>query len=171
MRLISRVIPVVGAVLCTALFVYLGAWQAGKGDRLAQALAQRAARSQMGPVQVTAQLLVASDVQDAPLRVAGTYDPAHQIFLDNRQLDGQPGVHVVTPLKIEGSDSYILVNRGWVGWQLGRSVLPVVVTPVGRVVISGIAAVPSTKKFFLMPDHPEERPQLWERLDLPRFEA
>jgi surfeit locus 1 family protein len=171
MRLILRALPVLAVVLCTALFVYLGAWQSGKGNRLAQALAQRAARSQLGPVQVTALPLVAAEVQDAPLHVVGSYDTAHQIFLDNRQHEGQPGVHVITPLKIEGTDSYILVNRGWVGWQLGRSVLPVVATPKGRVDITGLAAVPSTKKFFLIPDHPEEKPQLWERLDLARFEA
>lgn len=171
MRLRSRVIPAVGMLLCAALFVYLGAWQAGKGDRLAQALAQQAQRRQLGALQVTAQPLNALEVQDAPLRVVGNYDPAHQIFLDNRQHKGQPGVHVITPLKIEGSNAYILVNRGWVGWQLGRSVLPVVAIPTGRVEVTGLAAVPSTKKFFLMPDRPEEKPQLWERLDLPRFQA
>ena len=171
MRLRSRVIPAVGMILCAALFVYLGAWQAGKGDRLAQALAQQAQRRQLGALQVTAQPLNALEVQDAPLRVAGNYDPAHQIFLDNRQHKGQPGVHVITPLKIEGSNAYILVNRGWVGWPLGRSVLPVVAIPTGRVEVTGLAAVPSTKKFFLMPDRPEEKPQLWERLDLPRFQA
>ena len=116
MRLRSRVIPAVGMLLCAALFVYLGAWQAGKGDRLAQALAQQAQRRQLGALQVTAQPLNALEVQDAPLRVVGNYDPAHQIFLDNRQHKGQPGVHVITPLKIEGSDTYILVNRvGWAG--------------------------------------------------------
>jgi surfeit locus 1 family protein len=171
MRLRSRVIPALAMLLCAGLFIYLGAWQAGKGERLAQALAQRAERSQLGALQVSARLLNPLEVQDAPLRVVGSYDPTHQIFLDNRQHNGQPGVHVITPLKIEGTDTYILVNRGWVGWQLGRSVMPVVTTPTGRVDITGLAAVPSTKKFFLMPDRPEENPKLWERLDLPRVEA
>jgi surfeit locus 1 family protein len=90
--------------------------------------------------------------------------------LDNRQENGQPGVHVITPLRIEGSEMRILVNRGWVGWSQGRSVLPVVATPSGRVKIIGLAAVPSSKKFFLMPDHPEAQIKLWSRIDLPRFE-
>lgn len=171
MRLKSRLIAALAVLVCTAMFIYLGAWQSGKGDRLALALAQRAERGQLGPQLVTGQRLDALEVQDAPLRVVGTYDMAHQIFLDNRQHDGQPGVHVITPLKIEGSDTYILINRGWVGWRLGRAVLPVVDTPIGWVDITGLAMVPSTKKFFLMPDHPEEKPQLWERLDLPRYEA
>jgi surfeit locus 1 family protein len=169
MRLNSRLLASFAVLACLGLFVYLGAWQSGKGERLAQALAQRTERGQMGPLFVTGQQLDAVAVQDAPLRVVGTYDATHQIFLDNRQQDGQPGVHVITPLKIDGTDTYILINRGWVGWQLGRTVLPVVATPTGRVDLTGLAMVPSTKKFFLIPDHPDERPQLWERLDISRF--
>lgn len=169
MRLRFQLFASAAVLVCLGMFVALGAWQSGKGERLAQALAQRAQRGQLGPLTVTGQPLEAQAVQDAPLRVVGTYDAAHQIFLDNRQHDGQPGVHVITPLKIEGTDTFILVNRGWVGWQLGRTVLPVVATPTGRVDLTGLATVPSTKKFFLMPDHADERPQLWARLDMPRF--
>ena len=170
MRFQIRLIPALAMLLCLALFIYLGLWQSGKGDRLAQELAQRAQRSQQGPVVVTGQLLDGQAAQDAPFTVVGTYDAQHQIFLDNRQENDQPGVHVITPLKIEGSDTRILVNRGWVGWGLGRGVLPVVATPQGRVQVTGLAAVPSTKKFFLMPDRVEAQSKLWSRVDMPRFE-
>ncbi|PKO61789.1 MAG: SURF1 family protein [Betaproteobacteria bacterium HGW-Betaproteobacteria-18] len=169
MRFQIRLIPTLAMLLGLALFIYLGAWQSGKGDRLAAELAQRALRSQLGPALVTGQLLDGQAAQDAPFTVVGTYDAQHQIFLDNRQENDQPGVHVITPLKIEGSETRILVNRGWVGWTQGRSVLPVVTTPDGRVQITGLATVPSTKKFFLMPDHPEAKTKLWSRIDLPRF--
>lgn len=169
MRFQIRLIPTLAMLLGLALFIYLGAWQSGKGDRLAAELAQRALRNQLGPAFVTGHLLDAQAAQDAPFTVVGTYDARHQIFLDNRQENDQPGVHVITPLKIEGSETRILVNRGWVGWTLGRSVLPVVATPEGRVQITGLATVPSSKKFFLMPEHPETQSKLWSRLDLPRF--
>lgn len=165
-----RLIPTLAMLLGLAMFIYLGLWQAGKGDRLAMALAQRAQRSQLGSTVMTGQLLDAQAAQDAVFTVVGTYEPQHQIFLDNRQENDQPGVHVITPLKIDGSETRILINRGWVGWTQGRSVLPVVATPEGRVTITGLANVPSTKKFFLMPDHPEAQSRLWLRLDLTRFE-
>ena len=170
MRFQIRLIPTLAMLLGMVLFIYLGLWQTGKGDRLAAELAQRALRSQLGATVVTGQLLDAQAAQDMPLTVTGTYDVQHQIFLDNRQENDQPGVHVITPLKIEGSDTRILVNRGWVGWSQGRSVLPVVTTPAGRMQITGLAALPSTKKFFLMPDHPEAQSRLWSRIDMPRFE-
>ena len=145
-----RLIPALAVLLGLALFTYLGVWQANKGDLLATELAQRALRSQLGATVVTGQLMNAQAVQDAPLTVTGTFDAQHQIFLDNRQENGQPGVHVITPLKIEGSQMRILINRGWIGWGSGRTVLPVVATPVGRVQITGLASVPSSKKFFLL---------------------
>jgi len=170
MRFQIRLIPTLAMLAGMALFVYLGLWQAGKGDRLAAELAQRALRGQLGPTVVTGQMLDPQVAQDVPLTVSGTYEAQHQILLDNRQENGQPGVHVITPLHIEGSDTRILVNRGWVGWSQGRSVLPVVSTPSGRVQIIGLASVPSVKKFFLMPEHPEVQTKLWSRLDMPRFE-
>lgn len=165
-----RLIPTLAMLLGLVMFIYLGSWQAGKGDRLALELAQRAQRSQLGPTVMTGQLLDAQAAQDATFTVTGTYEAQHQIFLDNRQENDQPGVHVITPLKIDGSETRLLINRGWVGWTQGRSVLPVVATPEGRVTITGIANVPSTKKFFLMPDRSEAQAKLWSRVDLPRFE-
>ena len=168
LRFQFRPIPTLATLLGLALFMSLGQWQSGKGQRLAAELAQRAQRSQLGALPVTSTLLDANQVQDMPLTVTGRYDAQLQVLLDNRQENGQPGVHVITPLKIDGGQTRILVNRGWIGWSQGRGVLPVVATPSGLVQITGLAHVPSTKKFLLMPDQPQER--LWSRIDLARFE-
>lgn len=47
------------------------------------------------------------------VRLRGRYDPEHEIVLRGRARGGRPGVHVVTPLRISGSDAAVLVNRGW----------------------------------------------------------
>ena len=166
-----KLLPALGTLLGMALFVYLGLWQSGKGDRLQAVLDQRAARHALGPVPVGAALVDAAQLQDAPITVRGVYEPQWQFYLDNRQENDLPGVHVITPLKINGSDTRILINRGWVGWTQGRGVLPVVATPAGQVQITGLASVPSTKKFFLMPERPEASNKLVPRLDLARFAA
>ncbi len=169
MRFDFKWLPATATLLGLMLFVYLGLWQSGKGDRLEAELAQHAARHQLGPVRVGVGLVDAEQLRDAPITVTGQFDAQQQFFLDNRQENGLPGVHVITPLKIDGSDIRILVNRGWVGWANGRGVLPSVAVPTGQVTVTGLAFVPSTKKFFLMPDHPEASAQLWSRLDLARF--
>ena len=89
MRFQFRLIPTLAMLLGLAVFIYLGLWQAGKGDRLALELAQRAQRSQLGPALVTGQLLDAAGRTGCRRsRWSGTYEAQHQIFLDNRQENG-----------------------------------------------------------------------------------
>jgi len=166
-----RWIPALATLAGLALFVYLGLWQAGKGDRLEAELAQRQTRAQLGPHRIDGTLVDAVALQDAPVTVTGQYEPEGQFFLDNRQLDGQPGLHVLTPLLIAGSSTRVLVNRGWGAWPHGRDVLPVVATPAGVVTVRGIASVPSTKKFFLMPEASSAQGKLRLRVDLPGIAA
>lgn len=71
------------------------------------------------------------------LRLAGHYDTAHQVLLDNMSYRGRPGCQVLTPLITPDGD--VLVNRGWVPADGNRAVLPdigVAATPrevVGRI--------------------------------------
>ncbi len=170
LRFQPRIIPTLATIGTLMLFVSLGLWQSGKGERLAAELAQHAARAQLGPLSVGATLVDPQQLRDAPITVRGRYEPEQGVLLDNRQENGVPGVHVLTPLKIEGGETRILVNRGWIGWGQGRKTLPQVATPQGLVQVSGIAAVPQVKNFLLMPQRAEAWPQLWMQLDLKRFE-
>lgn len=57
------------------------------------------------------------------VRVIGYYDSAHQFLLDNQVSSGKAGYFVLTPLRLSGTDKAVLVNRGWLPWQHGRTVL------------------------------------------------
>lgn len=166
-----RLIPTLASVCALALFVNLGLWQAGKGERLLALREQMSQRGNLDPLPMTARLVDSQDVHDVPMRVRGEFEPEQQFFVDNRQENGVAGLHVVTPLHIAGGQTRVLVNRGWVAWPRGRSALPVVSTPAGTIELQGLASVPSQKAFWLMPDRSEAWPQLWPRLDLQRFTA
>ena len=79
---------------------------------------------------------------DEPLRfrvatAAGRYETGSQIYLDNQVRDGRPGVLVVTPLRLTGSDARVLVVRGWLPWSSDRARLPRVPVPEGPLEVSG----------------------------------
>lgn len=69
------------------------------------------------PVMPLVQALRELPLGELPYRrvqVDGEYDFAHEMVLRNRRYEGQPGVYVLTPLRLAGSDHTILVSRGFV---------------------------------------------------------
>lgn len=102
------------SVLAAALFVRLGAWQ----------LSRRAERRAFNEVVRSRLDSTAIDFARLPreplaarfrrVRVEGTWDTAHAVALTGRSRDGSPGVHLLVPLRVAGSDTAVLVNRGWV---------------------------------------------------------
>lgn len=108
-----NVIAAVLAVLVAAVCFRLGVWQL---DRLAQRRARNAVvekRMRESSVDV-ARLPNDSTVRYRHASVRGTYDYAHELVLSGRSREGSPGVYIITPVRVEGSDTAVLVNRGWV---------------------------------------------------------
>ena len=131
-------------VLVSAGCLGLAAWQLG---RRAERRAENA-RAVAGREQPVLDLLQGSPGTDRSQRrvlARGVFDHGEQIILRGHLLTGAPGVQVVTPLRLLGSDSAILVNRGFVPAADGATPdFPVPEEP-GEVVIAGIALdVPST---------------------------
>ncbi|RME65948.1 MAG: SURF1 family protein [Caldilineae bacterium] len=107
-------------LLAMAVMVRLGLWQLDRLDQRRAYNAELAAKLAAAPLVITG-----ADLPEPPaaLRnrkavVQGEYDYAHQIAVKNQNFQGQPGVHLVTPLRIQGSDRAILVVRGWVPVEL-----------------------------------------------------
>jgi surfeit locus 1 family protein len=95
------------------------------------------------------------------------YDDAHTILLDNRVFNGTAGYHVLTPLKIEGGQMAILVNRGWVAVGRTREEIPLPPAPAGKIRLEGMAADPRNRFFELASTEPQGR--VWQNLDFARF--
>jgi surfeit locus 1 family protein len=104
-----------------------------------------------------------------PVRARGVYEPRYGILLDNKVYRGRAGYHIITPLKIDGSDMYVLVVRGWAAGGPTRDVLPEVATPAGVQTVQGIGMVPSTRVLELKSE-PQPGP-VWQNLLLDRYRA
>jgi surfeit locus 1 family protein len=53
------------------------------------------------------------DLIDRLALVMGEFDYDNEIVLTQQSYQGRPGVHLITPLIIEGTDAAVLVDRGW----------------------------------------------------------
>lgn len=106
-------------LLASLVMVRLGFWQL---DRLAQrrAFNARVANEISAPILDLNQLPLPENLADQEYRsvqVRGTYDLAHQVELRNQPREGALGVHLLTPLIIEGTQQIVLVDRGWAPYE------------------------------------------------------
>jgi len=162
-------LPTVAALAGIALTMLLGFWQLGRGDEKV-AMGERLKSAQTGPViAVSADELKVADVAWRRVEVHGRFAADQTVFIDNRVLNGTPGYHVVTPLKIEGGERYVLVNRGWVAAAADRRTVPQVITPQGLQHLNGLAIVPSERQFELSTQVADGN--VWQNLTISRYRA
>lgn len=158
-------LPTLATVVAVALFLAAGFWQ---NDRMRQKLALRAqvdAAAREAPVALPA-VSDWSAWRYRPVTVAGTFDAAHQILLDNRLYQGRPGYHVVTPL-VTADRRTVLVDRGWVPAGATRAELPAVPPQPGAVSVTGRVNQPPPA--FLELSAETVKGPVWQNLDLARY--
>jgi surfeit locus 1 family protein len=109
------------AVVLAAIFIRLGFWQLSR-------LGQRRARNRIVSAHLAEPIVplrVLSVDSASALRrasVNGTPDSDREIVLAARSYQGSPGVYLFTPMRIAGTDTAELVNRGWIYAPDGASV-------------------------------------------------
>lgn len=104
---------VVLAVVVAAECIHLGIWQLSRrAERRAYNARVRARLSEPEADATTLPVADASQLRRA--RVRGTLDYDHELVVATQVLDGSPGVNLLTPMRIPGRDTALLINRGWV---------------------------------------------------------
>ena len=108
-----RLVPfVVLAVVLGALFIRLGFWQLSR--RAERRAANRELAMQLSmPAAPFAEILRAADPVNRQAHVEGVLDYAQEFVVTGRSRNGSPGVHIFTPMRMSGSDTAVLINRGW----------------------------------------------------------
>lgn len=162
----------VAALAAIALTVSLGNWQLRRAD---EKLALQAAwdRAEQTPALPVAGVDIVGVADRLPLRVRlrGRFVFAHEVWLDNRQMDGQAGLMLVTPLRL-ADGAVVLVNRGFARRDpRDRTRLPAVERPEGEVTVDGLAMAHTARVLQLGENAPAgSGPVVWQNLDYESFE-
>lgn len=100
----------------------LGLWQLRRADEKRELMTQAAQGRQQTLLFSAANAHRLSRYQRVSL--AGRYDSAHQVLLDNMpSAHGQPGYRVLTPFRLDDGAS-VLVDRGWLPLGVDRGQRP-----------------------------------------------
>jgi len=146
----------------------LGLWQYNKAQtKLAQ---QQQLENSMLVDPVDLPKTITEEWRYKRVRFSGTYEPRYQVLIDNQVEKNVVGYHVLTPVRLESSNSYVLVNRGWIAGTLDRK-LPVVKAPEGRQEITGDIYIPLAKFFTLEAPQPVDGrwQTVWQNMDMQRY--
>jgi surfeit locus 1 family protein len=87
--------------------------------------------------------------------VAGVFDHGRELFLIGRELNGKPGLHIMTPLKPSDGSSAILVDRGWVPFEAREAKARAGGQVAGEVTVEGIVRLQKPPGYFTPENEPE----------------
>ena len=154
-------------LLVMALCIKLGLWQYDKAQAKQALQTRLEAGAQLAPVDLPQ--TITEDWRYRRVKFTGIYEPKYQILLDNQVENNVVGYHVMTPIKLEGVNQYVLVDRGWIVGSLDRKV-PEVNVPAGKQEVAGDIFFPLSKAFTLEPPATEGKWQtVWQSMDLQRY--
>ncbi len=110
------ILPTLIVPMAVAVMIRLGFWQL---DRLEQ---RRAFNAHITQVSAAPQFELTTDthaddltsMEFRAITVSGEFDHSREVAIRNQAWEDQPGVHLLTPLILAGSNRAILVDRGWI---------------------------------------------------------
>jgi len=104
------------AALSAAVFIRLGIWQLDRREQRRAWNALVRSRLDSAEVDLTAVPRDTGRAHFRRVRLSGIPDYEHELVLSNGRNPnpGSPGVNLITPVRFAGTDTAIIVNRGWV---------------------------------------------------------
>jgi surfeit locus 1 family protein len=110
------------ALVSAGIFVRLGFWQL---HRLAERRARNAlvmARLEAPDADIGTLAGDSASMRFRRVHVTGSPDYDHELIFASRSYKGSPGVNLLTPIRIPGRDTAVIVDRGWVYAPDGETV-------------------------------------------------
>ena len=161
-------LPTVAALVTLALTLHLANWQRARAaeKRISQVeFDQRVAAS---PVTLDADSRDAVALRFRRAEAIGEWFASGQIYLDNKTDGGTAGYHVITPLKLAGTNTFVLVNRGWIARGRNYPQPPQAEVPPATTQVLGAITLP-TAKFIELSAHGIQA-SVWQNLTVDRYQ-
>ena len=164
------------ALAVGALCIRLGLWQLDRLNQRQQRNAEIQSELDRPIVDLVSEAVPPEGLAYRRLRARGVFDPAHEIVLSNRSYSGQAGVHLVTPLRLDGMDAAVLVDRGWISASQVSSEARVGLALPGTVEVVGLGRPSQDEPSIAMLADPTRGPDTpatdsWRFLNLPGIQA
>jgi len=129
------------AVVVVGVCVRLGLWQLDRLEGRREFNARYAAGLTAAPRPLDVLLRDGGALAYRRAIAIGRYDTEHEVILYGRTLDGRTGNHVLTPLVLDDGRA-IVVDRGWVPFEMDEPPVAAASPPAGTVEVEGTLLAP-----------------------------
>ncbi len=165
-----EILTVIASLALIALLARLGVWQLDRAHYKQALAASIASREHMPGLELGPRGVDFTRAEWRPVHARGTWAGALTVYLQNRQYQGVSGFWVFTPLRLAGSDTYVMVERGWAGPDTHAPMLvPPIPSPPGMVEVRGRIAPAPSQWFSFAKDPPGA--MVRQNVQLPQFAA
>jgi surfeit locus 1 family protein len=165
-----RLLPSLLTAAMVAVLLGLGVWQLERQAWKQDLIAQLEARTEAPAIGLPEALSDPQAAQFRRVRVTGRWLHARELHWVARTYRGQPGLHVVTPLKLSDGRS-LLIDRGWVPQELADPARRAEGNPEGPVTVIGYLRFGGWDgREFLRPENDRSTNQ-WLYMELPAMAA
>ncbi len=129
------------AVVVVGVCVRLGLWQLDRLEGRREFNERYAAGLATAPRPLDALLADGEALAYRRATAMGRYDTEHEVILYGRTLEGRTGNHVLTPLVLADGRA-IVVDRGWVPFEMDEPPVAAASPPTGAVEVEGTLFAP-----------------------------
>lgn len=168
----------IACLVLAALFVRLSVWQWSRYLEKLEVIRVLDQNIDQPPAPIadlitTSSVMPWSTIFHRRVSVAGTYDYDHEVILRNRRYKGFSGAHVITPMKLDNTETWILVNRGFIPLENSSQDSRKIYRKEARGSFTGLVKESMRQKIF-SPSDPESGKNLpwvdaWLRIDVPKI--
>jgi surfeit locus 1 family protein len=169
-RLFLTLFVVLGALI----MIRLGFWQLQRRTERLQRNATYISRTSEPPLRIDGPLDDPATAEYRQALVEGDFDYDHEIIPVGPTRGGEPGVHLLTPLRLSGEQA-VLVDRGWIPYEEREPADRAAYHGSEHASVRGRILLGGTRSSLLMSAPAASQPggpavDAWSSVDLPRIQ-
>lgn len=148
--------------------IALGFWQLDRAEEKRQ-LNLLFEKKQHSPALPLQSLVVNDDLRYQPVIVSGHFVPEKNYLLDNKMYKGRVGYELISVFQPQQSDSWLLINRGWIAGDPSRQKLPKIAPLTSTLQLKGEVYVPLGEMMVLAETEESGWPRVIQQVDMARI--
>lgn len=130
-------LPFLATLIVVLICLFLAHWQLERAKAKEKLEAMYLAAQQQEAIDFP-DFFHGGQIEYRRVKLVGEFVASWPLYLDNRALNGHPGMMVVMPFKLQKNGRYVLVIRGWLPRNSqNRMIIAPYTTPTGMITIEG----------------------------------